>query len=318
MLASSECRTCSRARAREMTRFRAGRQQQKTHPQSRLPLTVSLFIAHARIYTHTHAHFLLSRASHPCCAHLLSLARSHSVAGNGKCAHTNVYSAPLLQFALFLSASASASATGTATAAVSFSASACASAQLSHCLRPLCCCFCSALSSFTAAALRPALLCCSSLSFFAATVYYLAAAAAVVVVRRSQGFDLYLYFADPLCVSRPLSPRSAPLSTQCFPRLLRARAESQSQSQSQSPAMFIIIRLLLSCTLLRAACLFTGCQGRFVIPLFSVSRHCLPAACCLRLLEAVQSVPLHSLPIPRPASPHLPALLCSCLSIVHK
>lgn len=76
MLASSECRTCSRARAREMTRFRAGRQQQKTHPQSRLPLTVSLFIAHARMYIHTHTRSLFALSCAPSLLRAFTLARS--------------------------------------------------------------------------------------------------------------------------------------------------------------------------------------------------------------------------------------------------
>lgn len=96
------------------------------------------------------------------------------------------------------------------------------------------------LLSFPCPRCDPALL-----VFGTASVYYLAA-----VVRRSQGFDLYLYFVGPLCpllsVTAPVPPLPPPSSLpqgnknryRC--RLVRARARFHT--------MFIIIRLLLSYT----------------------------------------------------------------------
>lgn len=161
-----------RARARGTTLSA----QQDTPPKPFACVSQSVYRTH-HTHSHTHAHsFSLALRPIPVArTRTRSRARSHSVcrtAGSGECAHTDVYRAPLLQFS----------------AALCLSLSLCLCHSL--CLRlslsfgfSFCVCFGASL----------ALLCPFPLSEAAATVYYLAA-----VVRRSQGFDLYLYFAGPL------------------------------------------------------------------------------------------------------------------------
>lgn len=90
---------------------------------------------------------------------------------------------------------------------------------------------------------------------YSSLVYYLAALEGLICT-----------FVGPLCeLPNPLIPLTVPVPVPVTP--------STGAPVQLLRAVFIIIRLLLVrfCPLLRAGCLFTGCQGRFVIPLFCVS-----------------------------------------------